>query len=110
MFASKILSTPSHMNSQHKDLLTKLENDSVSQTMTTHKINRTLHDSGELPSHLHIRKTNEKIDGPSAGKYKIVTQLPSNHNEKEQLAVVIKVIDHIIAKYGLENELSKSIQ
>ena len=83
MFASKILSTPSHMNSQHKDLLTKLENDLVLQTITTHNINKTLHDSGELSSHLHIRKTNEKIDGPNVGKYKIITRLPANHNEKE---------------------------
>ena len=110
MFASKILSSPSHMNSQHKDLLTKLENDPVFQTMTTHKINKTLHDSGELPSHLHIRKTNEKIDGPNVGKCKIIAQLPSNHNEKEQLAVIIKVIDYIVARCGLENELSMLIQ
>ena len=54
MFASKILSTSSHMNSHHKDLLSKLENDPVLQTMTTQKINKTLHDSGELPTHLHI--------------------------------------------------------
>ena len=110
MFASKILSTPSYMNSQHKDLLSKLENDSVFQTIATHKINKTLHDSGELPSHLHIRKTNEKIYGPNAGKYKIITQLPSNHNEKEQLAVIIKVIDYIVVRCGLENELSMLVQ
>ena len=70
--------------------------------MTTHKINKTLHDSGELPSHLHVRKTNEKIDGPDVGKYKIITRIPTKHNEKEQLAVIIKVIDYIVAKYGLE--------
>ena len=110
MFASKILSTPSHMNSNHKGLLSKLENDSVFQIMTTHKINRTLHDSGELPSHLYIRKTNKKIDGPNVGKCKIITQLPTDHNKKEQLAVIIKVIDYIVAKYGLENELGKLIQ
>ena len=87
MFASKILSTPDHT---HKDLLAKLENDIVFQTMTTNKINKTLHDSGELPSHLHVRKTNEKIDGPNVGKYKIITQLPTRHNEKEQLQLSTK--------------------
>ena len=107
MFASKILSTPDHT---HKDLLSKLENDAVFQTMTTNKINKTLHDSGELPSHLHVRKTNEKIDGPDVGKYKIITQLPPIHNEKEQLAIINKVLDYIINKYGLENELNMLIQ
>ena len=105
MFASKILSTPSH-----KDLLAKLENDVVFQTMTTYKINKTLHDSDELLSHLHIRKINKKIDCLDVGKYKIRTRLPPNHNEKEQLAVIIKIIDYIVAKYGLKNELSMLIQ
>ena len=107
MFASKILSTPDHT---HNDILTKLEHDCVFQSMTTNKINKSLHDSGELPSHIHVRKTNEKIDRPNVGNYKIITQLPLIHNEKEQLAVIIKVIDHIVAKYGLENELSMLIQ
>ena len=106
MFASKILSTPDHI---HKDLLSKLENDAVFQTMTTNKINKTLHDSGELPSHLHVRKTNEKIYGPNVGKYKIITQLLTKNNEKEQLTVINKVIDYIIDKYGLENELNMLI-
>ena len=70
--------------------------------MTTNKINKTLHDSNELPSHLHVRKTNEKIDGSNVGKYKIITQLPTKNNEKEQLAVINKVIDYIIDKYSLE--------
>ena len=74
MFASKILSKPIYMNSQHKDLLSKLENDYVFQTMITNKINKTLHDSGELPPHLHVRKANEKIDGHNVGKYKIITK------------------------------------
>ena len=64
MFVSKILSILSHITSHHEDLLSKLENDPVFQTMTTNKINKILHDSGGLPSHFHIRKTNEKIDGP----------------------------------------------
>ena len=106
MFASKILSTPDHT---HKDLLSKLENNDVFQSMTTNKINKTLHDSGELPSHLHVRKTNEKIDGPNVGKYKIITQLLTKNNEKEQLTVINKVIDYIIDKYGLENELNMLI-
>ena len=110
MFASKILSTPSHMNSHHKDLLTKLKNDPVFQTMTTHKINKILHDSGELPSHLHIRKTNEKIDRPNVGKYRIMTQLSTNHNEKGQLTVIIKVIDYIVARCDLGNELEMLIE
>ena len=56
MFTSKILSVPDYTTSHHKELLSKIENDPVFQTMTTHKTNKTLHDSGELPSHLHIRK------------------------------------------------------
>ena len=110
MFASKILSAPPHMNSHHKDLLTKLGNDHVFQTTTTHKINKTLHDSGELPSYLHIRKTNEKIDGLNVGKYRIITQLPTNHNEKEQLGIIIRVIDYVVTRCGLENELSMLIE
>ena len=110
MFTSKILSEPSYITSHNKDLLSKLENNPVFQTVTTHKINKTLHDSGEMLSHLHIRKTKEKIDGPNVGKYKIITQLPSNHNEKEQLEVIVKVIDYIVARYGIEKEISMLIQ
>ena len=77
--------------------------------MITHKINKILHDSGELPSHLHIRKTNEKINGSNVGKYKILTQLPNNRNEKEQLNVIVEIIDYIIKKYKLEDELSMLI-
>ena len=63
-------------------MLSKVESDPLFHTMTIHNINETLHDSDELVRSYHIRKTNEKIDGPNASKYKIISQLPINHNEK----------------------------
>ena len=78
MFATKNFITQDHMT-----LSSKIENVPVFKSMVTHKVNKTLHDSGELPSHYYIWKTNEKIDDLDAGKYKIIKQLPSNHNEKE---------------------------
>ena len=61
--------------------------------MITHKINMILHDSDELSHNYHIRKTNEKIDGLNAGKYKIITQMTIKHDTKEQLSSVSKIID-----------------
>ena len=49
MFATKNFITQDHMT-----LSSKIENVPVFKSMVTHKVNKTLHDSGELPSHYYI--------------------------------------------------------
>ena len=62
-----------------------------------------------LSSEYPLRRTNVRCDRSNAPKYKIIPadyvkrNKPSNNKNKTDL--VIKILDHIITKFDLENEL-----
>ena len=94
----------------HKRLLDCLVKDTDYQQLTTNKLNRILHQTGQLSSEYILRRTNVKADGTNAPKYKIVPAFYEDRSkakrEKARLELLIKVVDHMIQKYDLEKELS----
>ena len=78
--------------------------------MTTNKSNQILHQTGELSTEYILQRTNEKTDGTNTPKYKIVPASYVNRSKvkrkKAQLELLIKVVDYMIQKFGLEKELS----
>ena len=68
-----------------------------------------LHQSGDLAAEYLFWRTGDKYDEPNMSKYKIISvdyvrrNKPSDNKNKMDL--IIKVLDRILAKFGLENEL-----
>ena len=95
----------------HKQLIAYLEKDPDYQQLTTNKLNQILHQTGELSVEYILRRTNEKADGSNAPKYKVVSAYyvdrSKEKREKTQLELLIKVVNHVIHKFGLEEELSE---
>ena len=93
----------------HKQLISRFENEPEYQQLPTNKLNQILYQTGELLSEYLLRRTNEKCDEQNALKYKIIPvdyvkrSKPSNNENK--LDLVIKILDHIIARFGSEDEL-----
>ena len=94
----------------HKQLVERLEKDPNYQQLTTNKLNQILHQLGELSSEYILRRTNEKVDETNISKYKVVpascTDRSKAKRKKAQLELLIKIVDHMIHKFGLEKELS----
>ena len=78
--------------------------------MTTNKSNQILHQTGELSTEYILWRTSEKADGANAPKYKVIPAFYADRSkakrEKAQLELLIKVVDYMIHKSGLEKELS----
>ena len=56
----------------HKQLVERLKKDPDYQKLTTNKLNKIFHDSGELSTEFVLRRTNEKAYEVNASKYKVV--------------------------------------
>ena len=112
MMISKMLATKQHKEEcmYHRHLIERLTKDPDYQQMTTHKLNRILHQTGKSSPEYLLRRTNEKADGLNAPKYKIVPtsymDLSKAKRDKAQLELLIKVVDYMTRKFGLEKELS----
>ena len=98
----------------HKQLVEWLEKDLDYQQLTTNKLNQILHQTGELLFEYILQRTNKRVDGPITPKHKIIlvdyadqSKSEKKSNNKKQLELFIKVVDHIITKSGLEKELSE---
>ena len=97
----------------HQRLLDKLENDPVYHKMTTNKLNKIFHETGKLLSEFLIRRTNERIDGPKAGQYKIISDQTSNlfkKNVKNNVDDVVRIVEYICEKFGITEEVQAILQ
>ena len=97
----------------HQRILDQLEKDSIYHKMTTDKLNKIFHETGELSSEFLIQRTNERIDGPKAGHYKIIPNRTSNlfkKNVKNKVEALAQTMDYLIAKFGLEEELEEYLK
>ena len=116
MTTTKVIpSSKQHKNEflSHQRLLDQVENDPVYHKMTTNKLNKLFHETGELSSEFLIRRTNERIDGPKAGRYKIIPDRTSNifkKNVKNKVDAIAQAVDYLIAKFGLEEELEEYLK
>ena len=77
---TKISTTSNQLKNEfisHKRFIDILENDPGFHKLITNKLNNIFHESGELSSEFPSRRTNEKTNGPEAGRYKIVVDKSS---------------------------------
>ena len=81
----------------HQRLLDQLENDPVYHKMTTNKLNKIFHETGELSTEFLIRRTNERIYGPKAGHYKIIPDRTSYLFKKN----VKNKVDDLVRIYSM---------
>ena len=92
-----------------RQLIERVMKDPDYQHLTTNKLNRILHQTGELSPEYLLRRTNEKVDGLNAPKYKVVSTSNKDRSKvkrkKAQLELLIKVTDYIVRKFALEKEL-----
>ena len=97
----------------HQRLLEQLESDPIYNKMTTNKLNKLFHETGELSSEFLIRRTHERINGPKAGRYKIIPDRTSNlfkKNVKNKVDALAQAMDYLAAKFGLEEELEEYLK
>ena len=94
----------------HKQLVERLEKDPNYQQLTTNKLNQILHQTGKLLLDYILQRTNERAYEVNTLKYKVGSAFYADRSkakrEKVQLELLIKVVDYIIDKFGLKNELS----
>ena len=94
----------------HKQLIFHPDNDSEYQQLTTNKLNQISHQASELSFEYFLRRINERYDDLYAPKFKIILLNYTNRNKlsnnKNKLDLIIKVLDRMITKFDLENELS----
>ena len=97
----------------HKQLISCFKNEPDYQNLTTDKLNQILRRTGKLPTEYLLQRTNERYDETIAPKYEIIlvdhTKQNKPSNNKNELDLVIKVLDHIIFKFDLWNEPSYSL-
>ena len=93
----------------HKQFIERFKKDHDYYHLTTNKLNQILHQTGELSPEYLMRRTNGKTDGANAPNYKVVPASYMDRSKakrkKAQLGLLIKVVDHMIHKVGLEKEL-----
>ena len=113
MTNSKVIPSAKQLKNEflsHQRLLDRLKNDPVYHKMTTNKLNKIFHETGELSSEFLIRRTNEKIDGPKAGHYKIIPDRSSNlfkKNVKNKVDDLVQIIEYICEKFGITEEVQE---
>ena len=81
MTNSKVIPSAKQLKNEflsHQRLLDQLENDPVYHKMTTNKLNKIFHETGELSNEFLIRRTNEKLYGDKTCRYKIIPDRTSN--------------------------------
>ena len=94
-------------------ILDQLKNDTIYHKMTTNKLNKILYKTSVLSTEFLIRRTNERIDGSKAGRYKIIPNRTSNlfkKNVKNKVDALAQAMDYLIDKFGLEEELKEYLK
>ena len=98
MTTTKVIPSAKQLKNEflsHQRLLEQLENDPVYHKITTNKLNKIFHETGELSNEFLIRRTNERIDGPKAGHYKIILDRTSNlfkKNVKNKVDDLVRIV------------------
>ena len=99
---------------EHNLLISILENDSDYNKLSTNKLNQILHKTGELPSKYLLRRTNERSDGPNAPKFKIIpadyAKKRPKKSTKKNIELCLQVLNHIVDKLGIGDEISYLLQ
>ena len=81
--------------------------------MTTNKLNKIFHETGELSIEFIIRRTNERIDGLKAGRYKIIHDRTSNifkKNVKNKVDDLVRIVEYICEKFGITEEIQEMLK
>ena len=116
MTTTKIIPSAKQLKNEflsHSKILDQLENDTIFHKMTTNKLNKLFHETGELSSEFLIRRTNEKIDGPKASCYKIIPDRTSNlfkKNVKNKVDDLVRIVEYIYEKFGITEEVQAMLQ
>ena len=85
----------------------------VYHKMTTNKLNKIFRKTGELSNEFLIRRTNERVDGPKAGRYKIIPDWTSNlfkKNVKNKVDDLVRIVAYICEKFGITEEVQAMLQ
>ena len=83
----------------HKQFISCFENDPDYHQLTTNRLNRILHQTGELSSKYLLWRTNEKYDRMNTPKYKTILADYVDQNKpdiKNKLNLVTKILDYIM--------------
>ena len=116
MTSAKVIPSSKQLKNEflsHQRLLDQLENDPVDHKMTTNKLNKIFRETGELSNEFLIRRTNERIDGTKAGRYKIIPDRTSNlfkKNVKNKVDDLVRTVEYICDKFGITEEVKAMLQ
>ena len=115
MTTTKIIPSSKQLKNEfllHSRILEQLKNDSIYHKMATNEPNKLFHETGELSSEFLIRRTNERIDGPKAGRYKIIPDRTSNlfkKNIKNKVDDLVLIVEYICEKFGITEEVQEML-
>ena len=116
MTNSKVILSSKQLKNEflsHQRLLDQLEIDPVYHKMTTNKLNKIFHETGELSTEFLIRRTNEKLDGDKTGRYKIIPDRTSNlfkKNVKNKVDDLVRIVEYICEKFGIIEEIQELLK
>ena len=80
--------------------------------MTTNKLNKIFHETGESSNAFLIRRTNKRIDGSKAGRYKIIPDRTSNlfkNNVKNKVDDLVRIVECMCEKFGITEEVQQML-